>query len=148
MYIIVWNTKHTARTHPHPQPGIRSQRQRQRNAVSRLCPLYLFSLSAKAYGYATEKMLPAKTIERENERREPKVGSDIRRLEDQTSAAAAVTDVLSLWFTDSYDQTFFSSNKVLSECLCIGSVRTKTRKDSKRSMRLSLEKRGRSVLEN
>ena len=84
----------------------------------------------------------------ERRRREPKVGSDIRRLEDQTSAAAAVTDVLSLWFTDSYDQTFFSSNKVLSECLCIGSVRTKTRKDSKRSMRLSLEKRGRSVLEN
>ena len=31
--------------------------------------LYLFSLSAKAYAYATEKMPPAKTIERENETR-------------------------------------------------------------------------------
>ena len=40
--------------------------------------LYLFSLSAKAYGYATEKMPPAKTIEREKERREPKVHSKLK----------------------------------------------------------------------
>ena len=37
-------------------------------ASLRPTPLYLFSLSAKAYAYATEKMLPAKAIEREKRR--------------------------------------------------------------------------------